>query len=135
MNSIKTTIIIKNSIENKRKKENIRENLEEMILPSETSPDPNSESKDGSLEVSKNEPNTDLEPDYELDCVGLFCPMPIAQTKEEIDKLEVGQVLKVEADDPAAEEDIKRWAKRTGHEILSFIKEGTIMTFVIKKMK
>ena len=74
-------------------------------------------------------------PDAELDCIGLFCPMPIAQTKEEIDKLEVGQVLLVKADDPAAEEDIKRWAKRVGHEILRFEKNGTIMTFHIKKMK
>ncbi|KPL05066.1 MAG: hypothetical protein AMJ73_02745 [candidate division Zixibacteria bacterium SM1_73] len=61
--------------------------------------------------------------------------MPIAMTKEEIDKIEVGQVLKVEADDPAAEEDIKRWAKRTGHEILKFEKEGTILSFYIKKTK
>jgi len=74
-------------------------------------------------------------PDAELDCVGLYCPIPIAQTKEEIDKLEVGQVLKVEADDPAAEEDIKRWAKRIGHEIVRFEKEGTIVTFYIRKMK
>ena len=75
------------------------------------------------------------EPDAELDCVGLFCPMPIAQTKEEIDKLEVGQVLKVEADDPAAESDIMSWAKRTGHELLKFDKERTILTFYIKKTK
>ena len=74
-------------------------------------------------------------PDAELDCVGLYCPMPIAQTKQEIDRLEVGQVLKVEADDPAAEEDIKRWAKRVGHEILEFEKQGTILTFNIRKMK
>jgi len=78
---------------------------------------------------------SDIIPDTELDCVGLYCPMPIAQTKEEIDKLEVGQVLKVEADDPAAEEDIKRWAKRVGHEILRFEKQGTILTFYIRKMK
>jgi TusA-related sulfurtransferase len=77
----------------------------------------------------------DVECDSELDCVGLFCPMPIAQTKEEIDKLAVGQVLKVEADDPAAESDIQSWAKRTGHEILKFEKEGTILTFYIKKTK
>jgi len=74
-------------------------------------------------------------PDAELDCVGLYCPMPIAQTKQEIDRLEVGQVLKVEADDPAAEEDIKRWAKRVGHEIVRFEKQGTILTFYIRKMK
>jgi len=79
--------------------------------------------------------SSDIIPDAELDCVGLYCPMPIAQTKEEIDKLELGQVLKVEADDPAAEEDIKRWAKRVGHEILKFEKEGTILTFHIRKMK
>ena len=56
-------------------------------------------------------------------------------TKEGIDKIEVGQVLRVEADDPAAEEDIKRWAKRTGHEVLKFEKEGTILTFYIRKKK
>ena len=74
-----------------------------------------------------------IDADAELDCVGYFCPMPIAMTKEEIDKIEIGQVLKVEADDPAAEEDIKRWAKRVGHEILKFDKEGGIMTFFIKR--
>lgn len=78
---------------------------------------------------------SDIIPDAELDCIGLYCPMPIAQTKQEIDKIEIGQVLKVEADDPAAEEDIKRWAKRVGHEILKFEKEGTMLTFCIMKMK
>ena len=79
--------------------------------------------------------SSEIVPDAELDCVGLYCPIPIARTKEEIDKIESGQVLKVEADDPAAEEDITRWAKRTGHEILKFEKEGTILTFFIKKTK
>ena len=79
--------------------------------------------------------NKEISYDSELDCVGFYCPMPIAMTKEEIDKISIGEVLKVEADDPAAEEDIKRWAKRTGQKILSFEKTGTIMTFFIKKMK
>ncbi len=74
-------------------------------------------------------------PDAELDCVGLYCPMPIAMTKEEIEKIEVGQVLKVVADDPAAEEDIQRWAKRTGHAILECEKEVPTMTFLIRRMK
>ena len=77
----------------------------------------------------------DISYDAELDCVGFYCPMPIAMTKEEIEKIDIGAVLKVEADDPAAEEDIKRWAKRTGQKILLFEKSGTIMTFYIKKMK
>ena len=78
---------------------------------------------------------TEIKADVEVDCVGFFCPMPISMTKEGIDNIQVGQILKIEADDPAAEEDIKRWAKRTGHEILKFEKEGTILTFYIKKIK
>jgi TusA-related sulfurtransferase len=79
--------------------------------------------------------NNEIIPDAELDCVGYYCPMPISMTKEEIEKIDVGQVLKVEADDPAAEEDIKRWAKRTGHELLSFEKDGTLLTFLIRRSK
>ncbi len=75
----------------------------------------------------------DIIADAELDCVGLFCPMPIARTKEEIENIEVGQVLKVDADDPAAEEDIARWAKRAGHQVLKFEKFGSTMTFWIKR--
>jgi TusA-related sulfurtransferase len=78
---------------------------------------------------------SDIMQDAELDCVGLYCPLPIARTKEEIEMIELGQVLKVVADDPAAEEDITRWAKRAGHKILKFEKSNNIMTFWIKKMK
>jgi len=78
---------------------------------------------------------SDILPNAELDCIGLFCPMPIARTKEEIENIEVGQVLKVEADDPAAEEDIARWAKRAGHQVLKLEKSGNVITFLIKRMK
>ena len=61
--------------------------------------------------------------------------MPITMAKEGIDVIKKGQILKIEADDPAAEEDIKRWAKRTGHELLKLEKKGTILIFFIKKNK
>jgi TusA-related sulfurtransferase len=76
-----------------------------------------------------------ITPAREVDCVGLFCPMPISRTKEEIEQIGIGEILKVEADDPAAEEDITRWAKRTGHEIVGFEKEEGILTFYIRRMK
>jgi len=78
---------------------------------------------------------TDIKADAEIDCVGFFCPIPISMTKEGMDSIQVGVILKVEADDPAAEEDIKRWAKRTGHEVIKFEKEGIILTFFIRKKK
>ena len=77
----------------------------------------------------------DISYDAELDCVGLFCPMPIARTKEEIEKIDVGMILKVEADDPAAEEDITRYAKRAGHEIIKVEKSGNIVSFWIRRKK
>jgi len=61
--------------------------------------------------------------------------MPISKTKEEIENIEVGQILKVEADDPAAEEDISRWARRVGHEVLSMERSGNIITIWIKRKK
>lgn len=69
-----------------------------------------------------------------VDCVGLYCPMPIALTKEAMENMGQGEVLKVEADDPAAEEDISRWVKRTGQQLIKFEKKGNILIFYIKKI-
>jgi tRNA 2-thiouridine synthesizing protein A len=74
-------------------------------------------------------------PDKVLDCVGLYCPMPVIKTKEEMDKLAVGQVLEVMADDPAAEEDLKAWAKRTGQKMLEISRTDQGLRFLIKKIK
>ena len=71
--------------------------------------------------------------DAKVDCIGLYCPMPLAKIKEAIDEITIGEILKVEADDPAAEADIHAWAKRTGHQIIKFGEENTILTFYIKK--
>ncbi|MBN2228749.1 MAG: sulfurtransferase TusA family protein [Candidatus Thorarchaeota archaeon] len=62
---------------------------------------------------------TEVKPDECLDCVGLFCPQPLFQTKQAIESLKPGQILEILADDPAAEEDIKRFARRTGHVLIS----------------
>jgi len=70
-----------------------------------------------------------------LDCIGLYCPMPILKTREEIDKLTVGEILEVLADDPAAEQDLKAWAKRTGQKILEIRKTSEGMRFLIQKIK
>ena len=71
----------------------------------------------------------------ELDCLGLYCPEPVFRTRQEIDRLAVGQVLEVIADDPAAEEDIKRLVKRLGHQLLELRKEKDQFRFFIKKVK
>lgn len=70
-----------------------------------------------------------------LDATGLFCPEPVFRTKIEIERMQVGQIITVSADDPAAEDDISRWVTRSGHELLEMSKDGETITFKIKKVK
>lgn len=77
----------------------------------------------------------DIEFDKELDTRGLYCPEPLFEVRNLSESLEVGQCFKVLADDPAAEEDLKRWAKRTGTELLEFLKDGDDLIFYFKKNK
>ncbi len=70
-----------------------------------------------------------------LDCIGLYCPEPVFRTRLTLDEMEVGQLLEVTADDPAAEEDIRRLVRRLGHEIVGFDSDDDMVKFFIKKMK
>jgi len=38
-----------------------------------------------------------------LNCLGLYCPEPLFQTRENIDQIKPGGILEVITDDPAAE--------------------------------
>lgn len=57
------------------------------------------------------------------------------RTKIEIERMTVGNILKVIADDPAAEEDISRWVNRNGHQLLGLNKTDKDLEFTIKKVK
>jgi TusA-related sulfurtransferase len=70
-----------------------------------------------------------------LDAIGLFCPEPVFRTKIEIERMQVGEILTVLADDPAAEDDISRWVTRNGHELLEMKKNDNVLEFTIKKVK
>jgi len=76
-----------------------------------------------------------IKPNRNLDCVGLYCPEPVFRARQELDKLEVGQVLEVIADDPAAEEDIPRLVKRLEQQLVEMRKEKDQFHFLIKKIK
>jgi tRNA 2-thiouridine synthesizing protein A len=73
--------------------------------------------------------------DRMLDCVGLFCPMPILRTRDAMKAMAVGQVLEMTSDDPASEADMKSWTSRTGQELLEIDKHGTVFRFVVRKAR
>lgn len=47
----------------------------------------------------------------ELDCRGQVCPMPVIELSRRIADVEVGEVVAVVSDDPAARHDVPAWCR------------------------
>ena len=74
-----------------------------------------------------------MQADETLDCMGLYCPMPIVKTAQKIKQLQKGQVLEIVADDPGIKQDIPAWSKTTGNEYLGLEEaDGEIKVYVRK---
>jgi TusA-related sulfurtransferase len=74
-------------------------------------------------------------PTKSIDVRGLYCPEPVFRTKMEIERLMIGDTLKVVTDDPESEEDISKWVNRNGHQLISINKADKDLEFMIKKAK
>ncbi len=74
-------------------------------------------------------------PDKQIDCIGLFCPMPIVKTREAIHQMAVGQLLEMRSDDPASEADMKSWVHITGHDLVDLLHEEGIYRFLVRKTR
>ena len=73
--------------------------------------------------------------DHRIDCLGLFCPIPILKTREAIKGLAPGQILEMISDDPASEADVRSWSAKTGHELLEVDRNGAVHRFLIRKIR
>ena len=76
-----------------------------------------------------------LAADRKLDCVGLFCPMPILKTRDAMKGMTVGETLEMLSDDPASEADMKSWTARTGQELLEIERNGAVFRFIVRKTR
>jgi len=65
----------------------------------------------------------------------LFCPEPVYRTRIELDKIKIGEILEVIADDPAAEADIKFLVENLGHELIEIKKTDEKVVILIRKVK
>lgn len=74
-----------------------------------------------------------MKADQTLDCMGLYCPMPIVRTAEKFKELKPGEVLKVVADDKGIKLDMPAWCEATGHEYLGMEEEGEEIKVYVKK--
>lgn len=75
-----------------------------------------------------------LNANLQIDLSGLNCPLPILKTKQALQKLQTGEILKVIATDPHAEIDFKAFISKSNHELCHFeITPEKKYIFVIKK--
>jgi tRNA 2-thiouridine synthesizing protein A len=58
------------------------------------------------------------EPELELDCRGMLCPLPVIHLGKRYAEVPVGSVISVLADDVAARTDIPAWCRMRGQEYL-----------------
>lgn len=68
-----------------------------------------------------------------VDCIGVHCPVPIAEAATAIEEVAAGETIEVLADDPAAENDFKNWCKVTGHELAALDFKDGVYRILIKK--
>ncbi|MDX1519476.1 MAG: sulfurtransferase TusA family protein [Gammaproteobacteria bacterium] len=68
-----------------------------------------------------------------LDARGLNCPLPILKTKVELNRMQPGDLLLVEATDPHSKVDFEAYCARTGHEIIDYSEEKGVFSFCIRR--
>ena len=56
--------------------------------------------------------------EFSVDCLGQKCPQPIIELARKIGQVEVGELVELLADDPAAEPDLAAWCRMRGHELV-----------------
>ncbi len=76
-----------------------------------------------------------MKADQTLDCIGLYCPMPVVKTAEKIKGLKPGEVLEVVADDKGIKQDMPAWCEATGHEFLGMEEAGGEIRVYVKKTR
>ena len=83
---------------------------------------------ESSIEVKKNIVESEF-----IDLSGLSCPGPLVKVKENMDKLQEGEILKVKVSDPGFYNDIQSWSKVTKNSLVNLEKKDGSIFAVLQK--
>jgi TusA-related sulfurtransferase len=67
------------------------------------------------------------------DARGLLCPLPVIRLAERMRGVPPGGTILLLADDPAAAEDVRLWARGQGHELLGSVREGDLVRIRVRR--
>jgi len=68
-----------------------------------------------------------------LDVRGKMCPMPVALTKRKLAEMAVGELLEVVGEGELEFDNVQRWIKNNGHEVVEAGKSGGEFKVLVKK--
>jgi tRNA 2-thiouridine synthesizing protein A len=68
-----------------------------------------------------------------LDVKGKMCPMPVAFTKRKLDAMASGQLLEVVGEGELEFDNVQRWVKNNGHEVVEAAKHDSEFKILIRK--
>jgi tRNA 2-thiouridine synthesizing protein A len=68
-----------------------------------------------------------------LDVKGKMCPMPVAFTKRKLGSMASGQLLEVVGEGELEFDNIQRWVKNNGHEVVEASRSEEEFRIIIKK--
>jgi tRNA 2-thiouridine synthesizing protein A len=68
-----------------------------------------------------------------LDVKGKMCPMPVALTKRKLESMASGQLLDVVGEGELEFDNVQRWVKNNGHEVVEASKSGAEFRVLIRK--
>ncbi|HKL11958.1 MAG TPA: sulfurtransferase TusA family protein [Clostridia bacterium] len=71
--------------------------------------------------------------EYELDCMGEACPVPLIKLENKLNELEVGDLVIVQIDHSCAMKNVPEWARKQGHNVeIEEVDDGEWEVFVEK---
>ena len=68
-----------------------------------------------------------------MDVKGKMCPIPVAFTKRKLESMASGQLLEVVGEGELEFDNIQRWVKNNGHEVVETSKSENEFRIIIKK--
>jgi len=71
--------------------------------------------------------------EYELDCMGEACPVPLIKLENKLNTLEIGDLVIVQIDHSCAMKNVPEWARKQGHNVeIEEVDDGEWEVFVEK---
>ena len=69
-----------------------------------------------------------------LDCRGQRCPLPVIALARRLPEIQIGAVLRVIADDPAAANDIAAWCRMRDQELAGTTSVDGVPAFDVRRL-